>query len=126
MDLVRNVLLAIESSDKPNLRALLETMSITSKEDLAALTYHLDMLIDQARLVSGINAHSMGGKNWLNLEITWAGHEFLDAIRDSEIWRQTKAGVDMAGGFSVDLISSLAKGFLKKKIEKHTGVELDI
>jgi hypothetical protein len=47
------------------------------------IVYHLKMLIEegfaagskQMRLVTGL---------------TWKGHEFMDTVRDGEIWRQTK------------------------------------
>ena len=126
MDMVRDVLLAIEAGNSMNLISLTQSMSISSNEDLQSLVYHLDMLIDQTGFVSGTKAHTMGGKNWLDLNLTWPGHEFLDDIRDPEIWKQTKAGAEKVGGFSIDLVGALAKGFLKKKIEQHTGIDLDL
>ena len=58
--------------------------------------------------------------------LTWKGHDFLDQIRDPAIWSATKEGVKKAGGFSVDILKALAKGLIKKKIEEHTGVQLDL
>ena len=58
--------------------------------------------------------------------LTWEGHDFLDSVRDDEIWTETKEGVKQAGGFSLDLMKALAKGLVKKKIEHHTGVEIDL
>lgn len=58
--------------------------------------------------------------------LTWQGHDFLDKVRDPEIWHATKEGAKKAGGFSLELLGALAKGFLKKKIEAHTGVDLDL
>jgi hypothetical protein len=56
--------------------------------------------------------------------ITWKGHDFLDSVRDDEIWEKTKAGAKAAGGFTTDLLGDLAKGFIKTKIKSLTGVEL--
>ncbi len=56
--------------------------------------------------------------------LTWRGHEFLDTVRDPEIWRKTKEGASKAGGFTVSLLADLAKGLIKTQIEKHTGVKL--
>ena len=63
---------------------------------------------------------------WSAVRLTWDGCDFLDSVRDDEIWRQTKDGVTKAGGFSLDLMKALAKGLIKKQIETHTGVELDL
>lgn len=52
--------------------------------------------------------------------------EYLDDIRDPDIWRQTKEGANQVGGFSLDVLRALAKGLVKKNIEKHTGVEIDL
>ena len=57
--------------------------------------------------------------------ITWEGHDFLDTVRDDEIWKKTKEGVKAGGGFSFDIMKALSKGLIKKKIMKHTGVELE-
>jgi hypothetical protein len=56
--------------------------------------------------------------------LTWEGHDFLDSVRDPKIWAKTKSGALAAGGFTVDLLKELAKGFIKKQIEERTGVKL--
>jgi Hypothetical protein (DUF2513) len=66
---------------------------------------------------------SLGGSYVIN-GLTWAGHDFLDSIRDPKIWEKTKKGAEAAGGFTVDLLKDLAKGLVKKQIEEYTGVKL--
>lgn len=57
--------------------------------------------------------------------LTNAGHDYLDAIRDEGVWSRTKAAVAETGGSAtLEIIKSLAIGFLKAKIEKHTGITL--
>lgn len=56
--------------------------------------------------------------------LSWTGHEFLDSVRSPEVWARTKAGALAAGGFTVQLLADLAKGFIKKQIEDRTGVKL--
>lgn len=56
--------------------------------------------------------------------LTWKGYELLDSIRDDDVWRKTKGGLQSAGGFTFDLVKDLAKGFLKKQIEEKTGITL--
>jgi hypothetical protein len=57
--------------------------------------------------------------------LTWSGHEFLDNVRDPEIWRRTKEGADKVGGFSLEVLGASAKGFIKKQVSEKTGSELD-
>jgi len=122
MDLIRAILLDIEEQVAPEMSDLLP--DLVSDEGRNKLADHLRLLIDDAGLVTGINASSASGMNWLDLRLTWTGHEFLDTIRDPEIWKMTKQGALAAGGFSLDLLAALAKGFLKKQIEAKTGIEL--
>ena len=56
--------------------------------------------------------------------LTNCGHDFLDSVRDPEIWNKTKAAAEGIGGWTLDMMKDLASGFLKTKIKKHTGVEL--
>ena len=56
--------------------------------------------------------------------LSWQGHDFLDSIRDPEVWNKTKKGAAAAGGFTFDLLKDLAKGFIKTKIEEHTGIKI--
>lgn len=58
--------------------------------------------------------------------LTWAGHDFIDSVRDPEIWRTTKQGVEKVKGFSFDLLTAFAKGLIKKKIADMSGVEIDL
>lgn len=42
--------------------------------------------------------------------MTYAGHEFLDRIRDSKHWAKIKAGLDHVRNYSLDAISAVAEG----------------
>lgn len=53
------------------------------------------------------------------------GHDYLDAIRDEGIWKRTKEAVRETGGSAtLEIVKSLATGFLKQKISQHTRIEL--
>jgi hypothetical protein len=83
---------------------------------------HLLLLIN-----AGFMDGDMGGDGHFILKgLTWLGHDFLDSVRDPVIWRKTKEGAKKAGGFSLELLIALAKGLLKKQIEEHTGIKLDL
>jgi hypothetical protein len=56
--------------------------------------------------------------------LTMVGFDYLDTIRDDEIWRKAKDGAREAGGFTLDLLGDLAKGLIKTQIKRTTGVEL--
>lgn len=57
--------------------------------------------------------------------LTHSGHDYLDAIRDQGIWAKTKATVaDTGGSATLEIVKSLAIGYLKKKISTATDIEL--
>lgn len=122
MDYVRALLLQIEAKDKPCLMDLLTENAEQTEYD--KLSEHLVMLVEEAEFVNGIAAHNMAAKNWLDLRLTWKGHDFIDSIRDPKVWEKTKKGAAAAGGFTVDLLRDLAKGLIKKQIEEYTGIQI--
>ncbi|MDE0508892.1 MAG: DUF2513 domain-containing protein [Gammaproteobacteria bacterium] len=57
--------------------------------------------------------------------LTAHGHDFIDSIRDDSVWEKTKAAVAETGGnATIEMIKTLATGFLKKKVSEHTGIEI--
>ncbi|GJL89480.1 MAG: hypothetical protein DHS20C03_31890 [Minwuia thermotolerans] len=121
MDLVREVLLAIEAEPKE------EVLEICPDKDQYAVGHHL-ILLAEAGFIRFEASRSTTNPDRLIVVypfgLTWAGHEFLNTIRDPEIWARTKEGALAAGGFSLDLLSALAIGFAKKQISEKTGIEL--
>lgn len=116
MDLVRSIMLAIEDTTAPiDLNDLRKTLG---DPDEAKLVQHIRLLSDEAGYIQGVPAHSNSGYNWLAMDLTWNGHEFLESIRDPEIWRQTKAGAKSAGSFSIKVIADIAKAIIKDRVDK--------
>jgi hypothetical protein len=56
--------------------------------------------------------------------ITWQGHDFIDSVRDDKIWAETKDTAKKAGGWTLSLLSEIAKAVIKENITKHTGINL--
>jgi hypothetical protein len=119
MELVRTLLFKIEASNRaPRLS------EIAARDDKAAYTaadYHLRML-QEAGFIRGL-AHASGAE-WVNLELTWSGHEFLDILRDQTIWEKTKAGATKLGVVGLDLLLGIAKEYAKAEIKNRLGLSL--
>jgi Hypothetical protein (DUF2513) len=127
MDLIRELLLRLEAipiraGGVVHITPDVDELSVPGKS-ADEIDYHLS-LIEKAGLIDNGGMEPMVGIGFRAL--TWAGHDFLDSVRDPAIWRDTKEGARRAGGFSVELLTALAKGFIKKKIEQHTGINVDI
>lgn len=124
MDYIRDLLLKIEAAPSTidNSRRLLPP-DATSDQELK-LNYHLEMLVDETGLVKGIDAHSMEDMQWLELKLSWQGHEFLDTVRDPEVWSKTKDGAKKAGNFAISFIFDLAKAYGKHVAKERLGIDL--
>jgi len=128
MDLIRELLLKLEALPmRPGAILVItpdgDEIAIPGY-DAAQIGYHLSQICNAGFIDDGDFRPVAGGTGFRSL--TWAGHDFLDSVRDPKIWHATKEAAKQAGGFSLDLLKALAKGLIKKKIEEHTGVQLDL
>lgn len=125
MDVIRALLLKLEARHRGiggvSFDYADEEISIEGI-DPATICGHLALLVEAGFVRGGVTAS--GG--FVLDGITWPGHDFIDSVRDEEIWRRTKEGVNLAGGFTFDLMKGLAKGFLKKKVQDLTGIEVSL
>jgi hypothetical protein len=126
MDLIRELLLKLEDLSKPPSQTVLlfagDPRLTAEGFTHEQIDYHLSLLREVRFIECPGSQPAGGGVNFRRL--TWDGHDFLDSVRDPKIWEKTKKGADAAGGFTVDLLKDLAKGFIKKQIEEYTGVKL--
>ena len=122
MDLIRELLLKLESwpVERGDMVPISPGAISTENHSPHEIEYHLTLL-KEAGFVDFPQEWQAG---FFFRVITWEGHDFLDPVRDPKIWAKTKDGALAAGGFTVDLLKDLAKGFVKKQIEERTGVTL--
>lgn len=125
MDLIRELMLKLEDMDCDHNSVYLFN---PGDEDLAVdgftdeeVSYHL-ALIAEAGLIEYRGSRVMNG--FMFSRLSWSGHDFVDSVRSPEVWAKTKKGAEAAGGFTVDLLKDLAKGFIRRQIEELTGVKL--
>ena len=50
--------------------------------------------------------------------LTWSGHQFLDNIRDPEVWKKTKSVTAKFASASLTLISNIAAEVIVRMIDK--------
>jgi hypothetical protein len=129
MDLIRELLLKIEggqtsfeaiSGDGASFLGI-ETETFLTREQADKLSSHLDLL-EQAGFIE-IAFRSLGG-TLIVKRITWQGYDFLDSIRDPEVWRKTKEGASKAGSWTVQLLVEVSKAYAKQKLKEVTGLDL--
>jgi len=119
MDLIREIMLDYEEFDAKRNTEVAMNPGEEGAPPPEVYDYHVTLLGDAGYL----EIKQTKGRAAI-LRMTWEGHEFLDSIRDPEIWEQAKGGAMAAGGFTLDLLGDLAKGYAKKKIEEKTGIQI--
>ena len=122
MDLLRNILLGVEASNTPPQEVVELAIPGYSQQEVS---YQVE-LAEEAGLLVALDLSHMGpdGYHYVPKRLTWAGHEYLEAIRDPAIWEETKAGAKKVGNFSLDLLAALAKGLVRKKVSDYTGIDI--
>lgn len=53
--------------------------------------------------------------------LTWDGHKFLDTIRDTKVWRETKSIAGKFASVPLNMMSDIAAKVLTSLIEKQMG-----
>ena len=119
-DLVREILLAVEASEEDPLGWI--QVDLEGREALE-ISYHV-MLLHEAGLIVGQDLSTYDGLEWLPKRLTYKGHEFLDTVRDGEVWRRTKAGAEKAGVAGLGVLLELGKAYGKEVLKEKLGIEL--
>ncbi|QHG68185.1 DUF2513 domain-containing protein [Pseudomonas putida] len=118
-DLVREILLAVEAHDKPDRWISLQ---ISERSDVET-SYHV-MLLAEAGFLKADNVGGMNSFEWQATRLTYKGHEFLDTVRDPEIWRRTKEGAERAGVAGLGVLLEIGKAYGKQLMKERLGIEL--
>lgn len=84
------------------------------------------MLLNEAGFLIGKDASFMEDvfPVWQVKRLTYSGHEFLEAVRDGEVWRRTKEGAEKAGVAGLGFLLEMGKVYSKVIIKEKLGIEL--
>lgn len=113
METIRKLLIEIEESE-----VQYSLNSSRSEQD----RYHGMLLID-AGLVEGSLRKTLGNTSAapsivIIKGLTWDGHEFLDNIRQSEVWETIKSDFKDSSISTIrSVVKQLAEAYAKKKVE---------
>ena len=118
-ELIRSLLLIVEANDVSGIVARkIEIDGRTNQQVMA----HLNMLADARYIVGEYSRSSTNNDRIIATEIvfdlTWAGHEYLDLIRDQKIWKKTKALSQKVGATSVEVLKEIAKAVVIEALRK--------
>ena len=130
---LKKLLEAFESSPEPtlDLRYLEETGLV---EDNNMFIFHMQLLDDNGFIERedkvpgfGFDRCADGCVQWsvLPLRLTARGHEFIEQLRNKEVWATITSNFKDASMATLWSVSKqLLEGFTKKKIEDLTGIKI--
>ncbi|MBU5214940.1 DUF2513 domain-containing protein [Heyndrickxia oleronia] len=115
LELVRELLVLIEKNDDR------KELKILDEWDREVVAYHL-VILDQAGYVKNNTKYADNKPFWLFASLTWEGHEFLDSIRNDNIWNKTKEGIKSKGFELGSIPFDVLKEFAKIQIKNIFGI----
>jgi hypothetical protein len=99
-DLIRSILLQVEAC---NGGKLIRSLDVDEAIPNTTLAEHIVLLIE-AGLIDG-KVLDYDAPAFIIQRMTWAGHDFLDAMRDDTIWRKAKDTIlKPVGGVALDVL----------------------
>jgi hypothetical protein len=109
MDLIREILLQLEE------HSYLDSIPNYKPEEIA---YHVSLLEDAGLVTQEIYHNLFLNDSMLEgIRITWAGHEFLDASRNTSLWEKAKkVALDKTGALSFEVLKAILIQFGKDAV----------
>ena len=112
MNLVRQVLLEVEKQPFTGSWIDLDIEGYTPE----TVTYHV-MILYEAGLIEAMDLSTFGGSVWKPTSLTWEGHEFLEAARDSSRWKKaTSTLLEKTGGIAIDVLKQLLLKLMTEQV----------
>lgn len=114
MNLVRAILLAVESCAEP----YVSSASLPMDDwDRAAVLLHLDLMIDAGLIDGEFTEYSGGIGDAYVRRLTWDGYDFLDNVRNEEVWAETRSTIgSKLGSASFDVVKAVASALALKAL----------
>jgi Hypothetical protein (DUF2513) len=116
MELIRELMLAIESRDDTEYWA--ENLEVSGDRDITEIKGHLELLVDAGFIEATVNYDNGSGSPYILIDkISWDGHEFLGNARNESVWKKamlivTEKGGGVSVGVLMQVLASVAKQYL--------------
>lgn len=110
LNLIREILVAVEANLDPQAWIDPEPDGYTPDQ----ISYHV-MLMDQAGLIEGWNRSAIGVFRWSARNLSWEGHEILEAAKNDEVWNRARNTLELA---NAGLVFEVLKEVLLDEVRK--------
>ncbi len=112
-ELIRKILREVEDSDGLSRLTGFEYDGY----DKDVVTEHIEILIEADLLRGKVTRYLNGSGSAFVTGLTWAGHDFLDSMKDEGIWSKAKDTIlKPVGGVAFDVLKEWLKWQMKQKL----------
>ena len=120
LDLIRDILLAIEASGGP----MYLPLKVSPPRPPGEVALQVQLLKDAGYIVAEIfpirKSLDMSGAI---IRMTNSGYDYLDPVRDPKVWSQTKSVLEKIGGSAaLEVVKDIAAKFMAEMIKRFTGL----
>lgn len=114
-EMIRQLLIEFKENSKPGA----DISPDTEKEN-----YHMYLLLESG-LIDAKKQNYMGQSlpEYINLRITTAGHDFLEAAENNTVWEKSKQSLKEKGMNIGNVPIDVLKDYLKMQLKAHLGIE---
>ena len=123
-DLLRHLLLFIEDKGVPGIEP--KEISIEGYP-ASEIMSHLNLMADAGFIVAEYSRSTTNPdrivRTAMVFDLSWAGHEYLDLIRDPKVWKKTKELSNKAGATSIEFFIEVAKAVARDAL-RQTGLPI--
>jgi hypothetical protein len=130
LDLIRDIMLAISDMEPVAIEVSpWQEIHIIGRSE-ESIEYHIKLIEERGFLrAEAVNFNSVDANKKIAVRLRYdalsdAGHDFLDTIRDDNIWGQTKTKAKKAGVGALSFVWEIAKAVTKAEIRKQTGFDI--
>lgn len=124
-ELLRDLLLRIEAEGGDRLEPF-DVRAQFQDRDPKLVSFHVWLLKD-AGFVVAVNDNTLLSDDfelWDPCCLTWRGFEFLDTIKDGEIWKKTKQAAARGGSASIEFMWKIAQAYVSKQLKEKAGIDI--
>ena len=128
MGLIRELLMRLEALEKsPHRRVHIHSEGDELRfDDYTAdqVDYHMELLYEFDLITSSDSQNALMSGEWIFDRLTWGGHDFLETVRDPEVWKRTKSGASKLGGLAFGAFKDMATAYAKHVAKERLGLDL--
>ncbi len=119
MDLIRYIMISLEEEMKAGNIYFADNIDFTKfSNDIGKniINEHLMLLLENEFIEAVYAGNKISPSAFAIKRITNKGHDFIDALRNDNVWNKVKEKATSVGGFTLSAVYELGKEYVKQEL----------